>query len=539
VLSIPELNIGSIDAVTYKARGEKEFFARIFLRDSFLETILESKRYFLIGEKGTGKTAYAVLLANSEYNNTASSVRSLNSTDYDKFIRLREQKFKYVTSYSDAWKVILLLLACDHIKAADVGEGILAKFGKFRALQDAIDEYYLSAFSPEVVNALEFVENAEAAASLVSKYAKLEAKIQETSKEQDHGFQVNLLYLERQFRDAIGSIRLAKNHILFIDGIDIRPEEISYLTYIECLRGLAQATWYLNTEFFENIRGSKGRIKIVLLLRPDILNQLGYQNLNAKVRDNGLVLDWRTAYRDYRGSKIFRLIDGILGKQQSIDVASNPGRTWDHYFPYELANLRLAGQTDNPFIGFLRYSFYRPRDVIQYVLMMQEYAKLHQHNKDSFAKSTFENCQASYSDYLLGEVRDHLGFYYTTVDFDELTGFFKYIKGASRFSWAEFEAAYNRYKSGRKAVTLTALNEGPESFLQFLYSLNVIGYDEISVNQDEVFTHWCFWDRTPVTLNPKVPAGLPPVPKGRGGPYYVHAGLMRALKVGSIPKYSR
>ena len=253
---------------------------------------------------------------------------------------------------------------------------------------------------------MEFVENAEVAASLVSKYARLEAKTQETTKEQDHGFQVNLLYLERQLKDAIGSLRLVKNHIIFIDGIDIRPEEISYAIYIECLRGLAQATWYLNTEFFANVKASKGMIKVVLLLWPDILNQLGYQNLNAKVRDNGLVLDWRTPYRDYRGSKIFRLIDGILGKQQSIDVVENPGRTWDHYFPYELPNLRLAGQTDNPFIGFLRYSFYRPRDVIQYVLMMQDYAKLHQHNKDVFTKSSFDNCQASYSDYLLGRGDD-------------------------------------------------------------------------------------------------------------------------------------
>lgn len=235
-------------------------------------------------------------------------------------------------------------------------------------------------------------------------------------------------------KDAIASLKLSKNHILFIDGIDIRPEDINYDTYIECLRGLAQAAWYLNTEFSANIKDSKGHIKIILLLRQDILNNLGYQNLNAKVRDNSLVLDWRTSYRDYRGSRIFKLIDGILGKQQFIDVLNNPGAVWDYYFPYELPNLRSAGRVDNPFIGFLRYSFYRPRDIISYLIIMQDYLKLHQDNKDLFTISCFQNCQAAYSDYLLGEVKDHLSFYYTNVDFDELTGF-------SNISWAQVDSA--------------------------------------------------------------------------------------------------
>lgn len=54
-------------------------------------------------------------------------------------------KFKQVISYADAWKVIILLLVSDHVKNTDIGESILTKFSKFRALQNAIDEYYRSA----------------------------------------------------------------------------------------------------------------------------------------------------------------------------------------------------------------------------------------------------------------------------------------------------------------------------------------------------------------------------------------------------------
>jgi len=39
-------------------------------------------------------------------------------------------------------------------------------------LQGAIDEYYLNAFSPEIVHALNFVEKSKFSAEVISKYFK-------------------------------------------------------------------------------------------------------------------------------------------------------------------------------------------------------------------------------------------------------------------------------------------------------------------------------------------------------------------------------
>lgn len=524
MLTVPQLNLGSIDAINYKQRQEKEFLAKVFMRDAFLDALIDHKRYFIIGEKGTGKTAYAVLLNNTDYMQTLSSVRNLTETDYTKFISLKEAGHLKVTEYVDAWKVILLMLTAHHLI-----ERVGPKIGQclpFVALKEAIEEYYQHAFSPEVVNALELVEHSEKAATVLTRHAKAGIKAADTVTQQGEGFQTNLLIVQRRFEDAIGSLKLDRNHIIFIDGIDIRPPKIAYETYIECIRGLAQAAWSLNADYFANIRDSKGRIKIVLLLRPDILNELGYQNLNAKVRDNGLVLDWRTKYEDFRGSRIFRLIDGILGKQQAGDEPSlGLGEAWAYYFPYAIPNLVVAERLDNAFIGFLRYSFHRPRDIVSYLLLMQDYVKLHEPEKEHFTEKSFRSCAASYSDYLLGEVRDHLSFYLSDVNFDELTNFFKFMKGRGRFSWEHFVSTYTAYKRsmGRREITLPALREGPEQFLQFLYGLNVIGYAERTEDR-EVFVHWCFRDRTPVRLNPAIPAGLD---------YHTHAGLARALNVAS------
>jgi hypothetical protein len=222
-------------------------------------------------------------------------------------------------------------------------------------------------------------------------------------------------------------------------------------------------------------------------------------------------------------------MDGILGKQQS-DRPPSFGQAWDHYFPYSVPNLWSTMEQDNPFIGFLCYSFYRPRDVVSYLLIMQDYVKLHEANKNVFTYRSFENCAAAYSSYLLGEVKDQLSFYYSGADFDELTGFFQFLKGANAFNWKEFNAAYSDYRKNiaHKDITLSDLKEGAERFLQLLYSLNVIGFDERTA--DNVFVHWCFRDRSAVMLKPKIPAGLD-YAKGRPA-YFVHPGLARALRVG-------
>jgi hypothetical protein len=160
---------------------------------------------------------------------------------------------------------------------------------------------------------------------------------------------------------------------------------------------------------------------------------------------------------------------------------------------------------------------------------MKDYVTQHGGNQYTFSKPIFDACASTYSDYLLGEVRNYLLFYFSDVDFDELTGFFKYLQGRSHFSWATFQKRYETYVGtvDKEALTIKELVQGPEQFLQFLYSLNVIGYTE-KTDIGTTFIHYCFRDRTSVKLNPKVMVGVE---------YHTHAGLARALNVGNtVPR---
>ncbi|MBG6119164.1 MULTISPECIES: P-loop ATPase, Sll1717 family [unclassified Sphingobium] len=250
---ISDLNIGSIDAINFSGRQEKEFLSKIFLRDSVLDKVLESKRYFLVGEKGTGKTAYATLLSNSEYKNTSSTIRSITGTDYERFIKQKALGHLQVSGYTDIWRVILLQLMSDNIQRSE--DGAILQASKFANLKTVIENYYQTAFAPEIINAIEFIENAELNAEITApKIAKIGSKSAVSVKFAGNGFQTSLFAIEQRFKEAISSLNLGKDHILFIDGIDVRPDDIEYEIYLECIKGLANAAWSLNIDFFSNIR---------------------------------------------------------------------------------------------------------------------------------------------------------------------------------------------------------------------------------------------------------------------------------------------
>ena len=64
--TLKELHPPFNDAVNYKTRSEKAFFNKIFLRTEELKLCLKPATYFVIGEKGSGKTAYAAYLESNE-----------------------------------------------------------------------------------------------------------------------------------------------------------------------------------------------------------------------------------------------------------------------------------------------------------------------------------------------------------------------------------------------------------------------------------------------------------------------------------------
>ena len=85
------LNLGFADAVNYKKRENKKLLNKYFVENEELIKLFNPNIYFLIGDKGTGKTAFSVYLANNEIRDTISYISYINETEYVKFIKLKNE----------------------------------------------------------------------------------------------------------------------------------------------------------------------------------------------------------------------------------------------------------------------------------------------------------------------------------------------------------------------------------------------------------------------------------------------------------------
>lgn len=199
---IGRLNLGFSDAQNYTQRANKQMLSEVFVKNSYLAKLLQPNIYYLVGEKGTGKTAYAAFLSNSEYENNKAFLKFISGTDYEKFYELKKRGQIDVSGYVDIWKTILLLLLAKSV--TDNDKVSIFNKNNLNELIRAIDEYYHKAFSPEIVNALRIVDKSEIAAKLVCKYAEVGGSAGNTIEFNEQRLQMNLFYICKNFQIAWG-----------------------------------------------------------------------------------------------------------------------------------------------------------------------------------------------------------------------------------------------------------------------------------------------------------------------------------------------
>jgi hypothetical protein len=526
---IEDLNLGFIDAENYQSKDVKDLFNRMFVKNKYLDRLFLPHNYFLIGEKGTGKTAYSVYLSNNVVHDTISEVKFIRETDYQKFVTLKKEKHLQLSEYTSIWKVILQLLLAKSLSKEELDYSFFGKGEKMKTLLGAIDEYYANAFSPEIIYALDLVEDNKRAAELISKHFKIGGEQTQSISFNKTRFQVNLLYIQRKFEEALSGLKLKLNHFLFIDGIDVRPGDIHYSDYLECVKGLANAVWSLNADFLSKIKDSKGRFKIILSLRPDIFNSLSLQNSTNKLQDNSVYLDWRTTYPEYRNSELFKLADRIFSSQQTAKM--NEGDSWDYYVPWKSRSTSPERPFDPSFCKFLQLSYSRPRDIVKMLMVLRNIFLSKKHNNDSpFQESDFDGneFQNQYSEYLMAGIRDQLSFYYTNTDYELFLKFFQFLDNKMDFTYIQYVDAYRRFEKyllDNCKDSIPEFVESVDTFLQFLYDTNIICYIE-DIESEPLF-RFCYRERSISNISPKVKTNER---------YRIHYGLAKELNVGTIKR---
>lgn len=523
MLSVKDLQLGYSDALNYTQRQNKNMFNEVFVRNTFLDELTKQSSFFLIGEKGTGKTAYATYLCNNNYKDISATMSFLSTTDYEKFYTLKQQKNLDLTGYEGIWKTILLLLIS---KSVTENDKVTAAFNRsgINDILAAIDEYYMNAFSPEITTAMKIVDESEIVAKLICEHSEVGGKNGSKIEFTETRFQHNLFYIENKFKTALNKIKLQKNVVLFIDGIDVRPDSIPYIDYIQCIRGLSNAAWTLNTTLFQNLRDSKGRFRIVLLLRPDIYNSLNLQNSATKLLDNAVYLDWGTTYQEYKTSFLYEIGLKLLSYKQPYPVS---GDIWEEYFDWKIPSTSMERDFDTAFMAFLKISLSRPRDILVILQYLQR--KMNRDGlggKLKFCQSCFESdeFQNNYSTYFVSSLKDQLSFYYSSNEFELFLKFFDFFDDTD-FSYEEYKMIYQKFCDYicENAQDIPDFVDNEKELLQLLYDCNII--TALEKKGDYQYFHFSYREKNSANIAPKVPVG-------ENITYRFHYGMYKRARLG-------
>lgn len=530
-----EIDLGYGDAANYKNnRKYKELFSKVFVKDEKLDRLMREDTYYLIGDKGTGKTAYSVFLENSEYRNTQSKVINLEATDYKIFLNLRKLGFLQLSDFSRIWKIILLLMTAESIQKENISSFGPKRSALFEKLKSRIDAYYENAYIPEIAGTIKYIfdEACSMQAGLSFSTIGLGSNLQSTLSDKlvtectIQKFQNNLADMERQFCDAFSRLKINKNKFIFIDSIDIKLDEFSEPEYQACIQGLANAIWSVNTDVFRAMPDSGGFLKVVLSIRTDMFSKLNLHNQANKIRDNSVLLDWRTTYQSYTTSPLYQLCNNLLTYNNPIEGGQT---AWDYYFPWFTDSTNIEKRdNDSSFINCLRLSLSRPRDMISIMKAIQRQNK----KANSGTISTIQDfknddTENEISNYYIDEAKDWCLHKFSDQEFITLIFFFQFLDGKSRFDYKEYKCAFEAYQKqvGNRKMGIFEELLDADAFLQLLYDLNMICYYDKDNRGRDLF-RFCYREREVYNLSPKVKTD---------SIYGVHYALLKALNLGWTP----
>ena len=528
---INDLRVGELDAQYYLRNPDSaatDLFRRAFYKSVHLQKLHDPDTYFFIGEKGTGKTsytAYSLLFMQDEFR---ASSAFFNADDFALFKEVAVQLGASQSQYPSLWNFVFIVLLLDGAsrRYEFKPDGPIISF--LRAASDISFGAKFDTFD----RALKLLRNAPDFFETYAEYVGLSFNKQRMERASPS------FKIDRMIDDCIGELSEydeSYQFCLFVDSIDVRPEQLEYSDYLEIVTGLCNGAWVLNATQLSRI---KPAFKVVLMLRPDIFEAVPFQNRSTKLATHAHLVDWSTRYNIYRDSEIFKMTDWLFHVQQAESSKARQGDTWNSYFPFKVDS-RVSKDGDDPFVLFLRHSFYKPRDIVKYLeLMCETYSKDDRGDRNAFSEDVFSDrdIRQEFSNYLLLEIQDQAQFYYSMEEWQQFKDFNDgYLarvinKRRRNFDYENFVVSHKSFieENSRNNRQTPETFQTADTLLQFMFDLNIIGFQVTKTIKERdsgdlverTFTNWSFRQRSFANLKPKVPTG---------SNYVMHYGVARAL----------
>ncbi|REE84463.1 hypothetical protein BX611_0007 [Lutibacter oceani] len=445
ITALLNTDFGNPDAL-YDYNLENYFYDK-----EYWKKIVTEPAYFILGRKGTGKSAIYNWIKNREPEKAmVISNLSFKSFPFQKLLKLSDDDFSRPNQYQSIWKYIILsefakqiVLDENNKKTSyynELYEFVEFKFGKnLRDLHSKITTHTKKTELGLQYKGLGPKTNSESTIQLDDGFEN----ISEINDRLEELILDNLNESQRPY--LIQFDQLDDNYTLYIDS----------KKYFESLISLFKVIYSLNS----TILGLNKNSKIIAYLRSDIFNQFSSHDPDsAKFDYHTYKLNWTIINKnDWHNPALLQLMNVRI--ENSIKELKGTG-SFNYIFNKKFIKLRENGRPIEPFKYMIHRTFHRPRDLVQFCIKIKEQA-------DNLNKLDFETINAAekeYSTWLIDELKNEISPIIPSTD-----TLFSLLRtmGTEPFTSGFFKKKY--FDTGNKNI-----NKSPEALLRYLYELGII-----------------------------------------------------------------
>ncbi|EGO5030202.1 P-loop ATPase, Sll1717 family [Enterococcus faecalis] len=440
------LDLGFADSELEYNRKPEIFDNAFYDPKGYIEKLVDfsNPKSILIGRKGVGKTAYSAKIRRDFANHLkGKSIRiDLSSIPYVSFSKISNIKtdVEGAQRHLHSWNILLIFEILSNV---DV-HYISGDSHNFKLLKNLYKEL---GFSSDLTQNVLLASKKQFKVNFFNQEIILN---HEPNKRGEKVLFTNIIDMSKYVDRLFQTLKIEVPLILMIDGVDdiLRVKKQTK----DILAGLVRCTFNLNENCYKN----NNNVKILLMIRDDIIKTINDPDFNKIIQDTSYKLDW---YDKDGKSDLLHLLNlrfKLSPQLKSVDINYDPLTIWNQFFP------AFIDQKSSSWDYFLEYTMYRPRDVIQFVARISEdYPNLEKVQINEFKDELKKYSQ----NYFIGEMNNELSGFISDEMIQELPGILQDL-GKSSFSFSEFSKAIDN--SGKE-------NVNTKYILSVLFDLGYIG----------------------------------------------------------------
>lgn len=418
MIDFNKINFGFSDASTEATRCPQSFRKVFFDPHNYLNELVFGDRFVLSGRKGDGKTAYGeqIILRSDEYNIDADR-RTLNSFNNDVFDHLKTYGQFEGNRYITIWQSILLI---ECVKMLNKLEPQIQKPEFVDIFSALIKHGFLSDDMDISITVKRLIET--------DTTLSIEKYLAHGRKYRHEQVLRGAEQIYSAINKAIRDLYLKRDRvILILDGLDDLLNNSSFDAKI--ITGLIRAVDNINRDFYK----SSLKLKIIVLIREDMLNLCRDANISKIIRDSGIKLSWKILPHEIiTETDLLRLVSRRM--DEVTNTTDSFSQVWDEMFPSE-----IDGKTSLNYV--LNNIIYRPRDILQFFIEVRGIFGGRKLSEDDV-----ENALHSFSsNYFIGAMNDELTGFFPDEAVTQLSSVLANV-GGREFDLKDFSNECDRYK---------------------------------------------------------------------------------------------